>query len=497
MNEIAVKLIDEIDTIIEREWPKALFSGKNRVNLQRAKETISEVIRNEIEKVISHSRQSNREIEVKVEQHVDPGVPKYIDEGLIALSAADLTYRIPTPVPAEFQDLCDDFNVMMETLQGTLRVINNNSQHLYVSGHEISKSTMDLAKRTESQASNLEETASALSEITDAVKSTAKDAETVRDIVKNAENILSESGRFMEETVSVMCGIKDSSSKIENIIGTINDIASQTNILAVNASIEAARAGVVGTGFAVVASEVRALAARTAVASKEIRRLIGDAGHEIEHGVQSVGNSQEALKNVVGNINQINTLTQRLAVAAQQQATGLQQINTAVSTLDQITQENAAMVEQSASTISKMAEETDTLQCFINQFEGIDGQPAVLHGQIDLSSALIAHAEWKAKLRTAIMRRQKLDAQTIAKDNCCMLGKWLYGPARQDYKNMPEFEFCRQKHAEFHRAAGEVAEVINDGYYDEATAMLKAHTPYAEASRSTGAAIMKLKEMLT
>ncbi|MCB1998593.1 MAG: CZB domain-containing protein [Rhodoferax sp.] len=116
---------------------------------------------------------------------------------------------------------------------------------------------------------------------------------------------------------------------------------------------------------------------------------------------------------------------------------------------------------------------------------------------MDLSNASQAHAEWKVKFRMAIQQKSKMDASSIAMDNCCPLGQWLHGEAKGLYNRLPAYRECLGKHAEFHRAAGQVAAAINRGDYAGASAMLEAGTPYAGASSAVGSAILGLKKAIS
>jgi methyl-accepting chemotaxis protein len=113
---------------------------------------------------------------------------------------------------------------------------------------------------------------------------------------------------------------------------------------------------------------------------------------------------------------------------------------------------------------------------------------------MDLDVASTAHSEWKVKLRLAIAKQEKLDAATIALDNCCPLGKWLHGEAKGLFTSLPAYKDCMAKHAVFHREAGKVALMINAGNFGAASKMLEAGTPYALASTSVGSAILGLKK---
>lgn len=113
---------------------------------------------------------------------------------------------------------------------------------------------------------------------------------------------------------------------------------------------------------------------------------------------------------------------------------------------------------------------------------------------MNLDQASQAHATWKVKLRAAIVKKEELDAATIARDDCCELGKWLHGEARTRYGRWASYRDCVSRHAGFHREAGAVARLINAGAYAEAEAALNAGTAYATASGAVASAILGLKK---
>lgn len=111
---------------------------------------------------------------------------------------------------------------------------------------------------------------------------------------------------------------------------------------------------------------------------------------------------------------------------------------------------------------------------------------------MDLNNAVAKHAEWKTKFRVAITKKETMDAHTIAKDNCCDLGKWLHEDGMRQFGKLHSHHDCVVKHAQFHTEAGKVAAAINAKKFEEAEQMLNAGTPYASASTAVGIAIMKL-----
>src|SRR5206468_3087396 len=145
------------------------------------------------------------------------------------------------------------------------------------SADSIADEARDLSGRTERQAASLEETASSMEELTQTVAQNADNAQQANALAEEATRVARQGGAMVDELVSTMGSIDESSKRIVDIIGVIDGIAFQTNILALNAAVEAARAGEQGRGFAVVAQEVRSLAQRSAAAAKEIKVLIEDS----------------------------------------------------------------------------------------------------------------------------------------------------------------------------------------------------------------------------
>ncbi|MEQ1530811.1 MAG: CZB domain-containing protein, partial [Methylococcales bacterium] len=115
-------------------------------------------------------------------------------------------------------------------------------------------------------------------------------------------------------------------------------------------------------------------------------------------------------------------------------------------------------------------------------------------GVAGLDAALQKHAEWKVKLRNAIIQRETLDATTISKDNCCDFGKWLHGDGHEHLNHLPSYIQCVNKHAAFHLEAGRIAGLINEQKYDEADKRLGSDSSFSSASSEVGSAIMRLKK---
>lgn len=264
--------------------------------------------------------------------------------------------------------MCEGINSIIESMHDIVGEIKNAAEEIATSANEIATGNSDLSSRTEQQAANLEETASSMEELTSTVKLNADNAKQANTLAEQASSVAISGGDLIQQVVTTMSSINESSQKIADIIGVIDGIAFQTNILALNAAVEAARAGDQGRGFAVVASEVRTLAQRSANAAKDIKGLISDSVKKIESGNLLVSKSGETMKNVVGSINRVNDIMSEIAAASSEQSSGIEEISTAVSQMDEMTQQNAALVEEAAAAAESLQSQADQLSQRVAMF---------------------------------------------------------------------------------------------------------------------------------
>lgn len=284
------------------------------------------------------------------------------------LAKGDVGYRIDTHFANDLDKLRLDFNESAAKLEDALRSVGDNASAIYAGSEQIRAAADDLAKRTEMQAASVEQTAAAIEQITTAVRDTSRRAGEAGSLVSRTREQAERSGVVVEQAVAAMGAIEASSHEINNIITVIDNIAFQTNLLALNAGVEAARAGDAGKGFAVVAQEVRELAQRSARAAQEIKALILSSAGQVQSGVSLVGETGDALRLIVGEVQEVNRHVAAIVEAAREQSIGLGEINEAVNLMDQSAQQNAAMVEQSSAASHSLALEAAGLNRLLARF---------------------------------------------------------------------------------------------------------------------------------
>ena len=269
----------------------------------------------------------------------------------------------------DFKTISDSLNTIIDSLNEVLGDINEASEQVAAGSRQVSEGSQALSQGATEQASSIEELTASIAEIAAQTRQNAGNANQANDLATAAKENAAKGNSHMKEMLGSMTDISDSSVNISKIIKVIDDIAFQTNILALNAAVEAARAGQHGKGFAVVAEEVRNLAARSANAAKETTDLIEGSLDKVQTGTKIATSTAQALDEIVGGIDKVANLVGNIAVASNEQASGIAQINMGIEQVSQVVQNNSATAEESAAASEELTSQAELLKQQVSRFQ--------------------------------------------------------------------------------------------------------------------------------
>ncbi len=311
------------------------------------------------------------------------------------IAANDLTVTVQPK--SERDVLGKSFKTMVGNLTNMIRQLGENARELVSAATEIASSSEQMSKGAKDQSNQVNQVSAAVEEMTATIVESSKNAGEASTAAKGAADTATTGGRIVNDSIQAMqkiaqtvrqsadsiAKLASSADQIGEIIGVIDDIADQTNLLALNAAIEAARAGEQGRGFAVVADEVRKLAERTGKATGEITEMIKgiqketeEAVHSMEAGIQVVDKGRELADQAGTSLNEIVTMAQRvtemiqqMATAAEEQSAASEQISKNVEHISGVTKETATGAEQSATAAEELSRQADGLQQMVSKFK--------------------------------------------------------------------------------------------------------------------------------
>lgn len=292
-----------------------------------------------------------------------------ISEVLAAMADGKLAISLKYAYVGEFEKVKDALNHISQSMTEVMTSIVEGANQVSVGSDDLAKAAQGMAENTETQAASIEELLATATTVAEQVKENRDNSEKSAEYTNEVAAVMEESKKQMSQMREAMDKIQESSKQVVGVIKAIEDIASQTNLLSLNASIEAARAGDAGKGFAVVAGEIGGLANESADAVNTTRDLINVSLEEIEKGNAIVNDVMASLDNAVERVRVANGMIQDTAQNADTQMKSIDQIRDGIQDMSQVVQDNSAMAQETSATSEELAAQSVTLNELVQRFD--------------------------------------------------------------------------------------------------------------------------------
>ena len=420
----------------------------------------------------------------------------------IASGNGDLTKTLNKNSNDEIGYLADSFNAFVGKIRELIGHTSQSTGAVMSAVAKTAENTDEITRRILAQEADTTQVATAINEMTatiaevagsaaageTAAREAAVAAHNGQEVVSTTVSAIAELAGNVKRAEEVIEQVNQDSAEIGSVLDVIKAIAEQTNLLALNAAIEAARAGEQGRGFAVVADEVRSLANRTQTSTVEIESMIQrlqqgtrravDVMHDgREKAETNVAQSQLALtslQEIEGAIQTINGVNTQIATAAAQQHAVAEEINRNINNINESSSATAHSAQQTTAITDQLGKLASELQHVVTQFN-IGGDKG-----LDFETAKSAHLAWRARIRAFLDGRESLTRQEAISHHDCVLGKWYYSAGLSQYGNIGEMSAIEQPHADLHRLIREIIELKEKGLIKDAEARYREVAPLSE-----------------
>ena len=298
------------------------------------------------------------------------GIVADLQDVMHRLGGGDLVHgsRNPDCYIGDFLPIAQEIRSFRDSLAGTMGDIKNASGQVSQGATNMSQGAHDLAEGATDQSASVQELTASVQTVVEHTNALSESVENGARVASDVKQSADDGARHMSQVVSAMAKITEASGQIANISDTIAGIASQTNLLSLNASIEAARAGQSGKGFAVVADEIRKLASQSAEAAAQTKELIDATIENVNEGNTVVEETNQALQKIMEGINEIQDVMNHNSEVARRQADAMNEIDKGIEQISQVVQSNAASAEESSAISQELSSQSNNLNGLIGRF---------------------------------------------------------------------------------------------------------------------------------
>ncbi|MFV0625381.1 cache domain-containing protein [Sphingomonas sp. ac-8] len=347
-------LADRMRALVEGDTASEIPGTHRGDEVGRMAQAVEVFRENDIAKRAADAARAKAQAEQKM-------VVETVSSHLSSLSDGNLTASIAVEFPGDYATLKGNFNDALANLRGLISQVSESTAAIRTGSGEIAQASEDLARRTETNAASLEETSASLVQIDGRLKATALAASRTVERADQAITTVGGGRAIADEAVQAMGRVSESAKGIDSVIEGLDKIAFQTRVLAMNAAVEAGRAGDAGRGFAVVADLVSALAMRAEEEAKRARDQLTVTQSDIVTAVDAVRKVDGALADISDDVGQVHELLGTMASDNRAQSAAISEISSTIGAMDQSTQKNAAMVEETSAAARNLAVEVGSL----------------------------------------------------------------------------------------------------------------------------------------